>query len=247
VVDYETFALVYDQVMDSALYEKWLDFTKKTIPAGQHRLLDLACGTGNLPVKLAKEGFEVTGLDLSEEMLAIAFNLALKENVSVNFVNRNMLDLSGLTGFEVVTCFSDSLCYLKNAQEVQQVFNEVSHALVAGGIFIFDVHSLFQMDEIFPGYSYHENSENFAFLWDSFATEIPHAIVHELTFFIRDQESGEFSRIDETHQERTYPLDDYLIMLKNAGFTKSRVSADFNIEKPTAESKRWFFVGYKGE
>ncbi|MVE97920.1 SAM-dependent methyltransferase, partial [Vibrio cholerae] len=61
----------------------------------------------------------------------------------------------------------------------------VFEILNEGGTFIFDVHSTYQVDEVFPNYSYHENAEDFAFLWDSFAGEVPHSIVHELSFLIQ--------------------------------------------------------------
>ena len=69
----------------------------------------------------------------------------------------------------------------------------------------FDVHSTYQTDEVFPGYSYHENAEDFAMLWDTYEDVAPHSIVHELTFFIKE-EDGSFSRHDEVHEERTYEV-----------------------------------------
>ena len=58
------------------------------------------------------------------------------------------------------------------------------------GIFIFDVHSTYQIDEVFPGYSYHENAEDFAMLWDTYEDEAPHSIVHELTFFVQEEDGS---------------------------------------------------------
>ena len=69
--------------------------------------------------------------------------------------------------------------------EVGDVFKEVYNALNEDGVFIFDVHSTYQTDEVFPGYSYHENAEDFAMLWDTYEDAAPHSIVHELTFFIQ--------------------------------------------------------------
>lgn len=79
------------------------------------------------------------------------------------------------------------------------------------------------------------------FLWDSFAGEVPHSIVHELSFFIQGSD-GKFTRKDEVHEERTYPIDDYLARLATAGFKEAMVCADFTDEAPSEESARWFFV-----
>ncbi|MDR0922006.1 MAG: class I SAM-dependent methyltransferase [Lactobacillales bacterium] len=240
---YETFAFVYDTVMDSSLYEQWLAFSNRHLPKETEEILELACGTGALAVEFAKEGYAVTGLDLSEEMLMMAYNRAVNEEVEVQWVEGDMLDLSEVGQYQAVTCFSDSLCYMKNRQEVQQVFDEVHRVLTDEGTFIFDVHSIYQVDEVFPNYSYHENDEDFAFLWDSFKGEKEHSIVHELTFFVQEDENAElFVRHDEVHEERTYSVDNYLTMLESAGFYNVEVYADFEDTAPTKESKRLFFV-----
>jgi SAM-dependent methyltransferase len=240
---YETFAFVYDQVMDDSLYEKWLAFSKRHFNADTKNILELACGTGALACEFAEDGYHVTGLDLSEEMLMIAYNRSANLGVDVTWVEGDMLDLSEVGTYDAVTCFSDSLCYMKDAPEVQQVFDNVFNILEDDGVFIFDVHSIHKIEDVFPGYSYHENDENFAFLWDSFKGEEPYSITHELTFFIRDDdEYEEFSRVDEIHHERTYTLEQYQMMLESAGFNNVEIFADFEDEKPNEESLRWFFV-----
>lgn len=241
---YEDFSKVYDQVMDQELYEKWLSFTKRHLPANTASVFELACGSGALSVRLASGGLKVTGLDISEEMLTLAAKKAEKAHVKIDFVAGDMRDLSGLGKFDAVTCYSDSLCYLADLTELQQTFDGVYELLDSGGIFIFDVHSTYQVDEIFPDYSYHENAEDFAFLWDSFAGDVPHSIVHELSFFIQGAD-GKFTRKDEVHEERTYPLEDYLAQLATAGFSTATVCADFSDEAPKADSARWFFVCQK--
>lgn len=243
---YETFAFVYDEVMDETLYQQWLDFSKRHLPSETCNILELACGTGALAVAFAKAGYHVTGLDLSEEMLMIASQRAFEEETPIQFVEGNMLDLSEIGQYQAITCFSDSLCYMKNEQEVQQVFDEVYQALEENGRFIFDVHSIYQIDTVFPEYSYHYQNDQFAFLWDSYPGKEKHSIEHFLTFFVEDpEEAGKFIREDELHQEQTYSLDNYLIMLENSGFSKVEAFGDFTDEQPKEDTKRLFFVAYK--
>lgn len=241
---YETFAKVYDAVMDESLYDKWTTFTQRNLVAGKTKLLELACGTGIQSVKLAEAGFQVTGLDLSEDMLKLARQRAEQAGQAILFHQGNMMDLSAFSGFDVVTCYSDSLCYLADEVELGQVFEQVYRALDSGGSFIFDVHSTYQMDEVFPGYSYHENAEDFAMVWDTYADEAPHSVVHELTFFIKE-EDGRFSRHDEVHEERTYDLLTYDVLLEEAGFMYVQLFADFESKVPTETSRRWFFIARK--
>lgn len=238
---YEDFSKVYDQVMDQELYDQWLAFTLRHLPKHTQSIFELACGSGALSVRLAKQGYTVTGLDISKEMLTLASNKAHDAGVKISFTAGDMRKLPSSSKFDAVTCYSDSLCYLADLDEVQKTFDGVYDLLCDGGTFIFDVHSTYQVDEVFPGYSYHENAEDFAFLWDSFEGEVPHSIVHELSFFIQDK-AGKFIRRDEVHEERTYPIEDYLSRLATAGFSEAMVCADFEDKAPVEDSSRWFFV-----
>ena len=248
--NYQEFARVYDTIMDDTLYEAWHDFSRRHLPSETKEILELACGTGKLCVLFARDGYAVTGLDLSEEMLTIAYNRALDElddSVGIGFIEGDMRDLSDVGTYDAVTCYSDSICYMPDREAVQEVFDGVFNALNAGGTFIFDVHSVHQIDNVFPGYTYHENEEDYAFIWDSFPGEKAHSITHELTFFVKDSD-GKFERRDEVHDERTYTIDNYLTMLDNAGFVSVQVFADFEDVAPSDQdddSARWFFVARK--
>lgn len=245
-MEYETFAYVYDDIMDDSLYDKWEAFVMRHTPNHQAKLLEMACGTGILALRLANQGFDVTALDLSEEMLAVASERLNEQETQepVQFVQGDMMELSEVGQYDVVTCFSDSLCYMKDAQEVQQVFDEVYQALSDGGIFIFDVHSVYKMTEKFPDYHFHCETEDYAFLWDSYPEDEPYSIVHELSFYIQ-QDDGLFERYLEDHHERTYSHEHYLTMLESAGFNRVESYADFTDEAPTETSERWFFVCHK--
>ncbi|MBM7707939.1 class I SAM-dependent DNA methyltransferase [Enterococcus lemanii] len=240
---YETFAFVYDEVMDTSLYQRWLDFSIRHLQ-DKKQVLELACGTGALAVAFAKEGFEVTALDLSEEMLMIASERAQESEVEIQFVIGDMLDLAEVGTYEAVTCFSDSICYMEDEIQVQEVFDGVYKLLEENGIFVFDVHSTYQMTEVFPNYSYHYQTDDFAFLWDSYQGKEKYSIEHFLTFFVENEE-GLFIREDELHQEKTYPLATYQMMLENAGFQKIATYADFIDSEPNEKSRRWFFVCQK--
>lgn len=239
MASYEEFARVYDSVMDDSLYDQWFDFSLRHFPENTQKIMELACGTGILSIRFDQAGFEVTGVDLSEEMLTIADRRAHEANAKVTFQIGDMRELPAGGQFDAITCYSDSICYMPGLSAVQEVFDGVHQNLSENGVFIFDVHSIHQIENNFPGYSYHENDEDFAFLWDSFEGDFPHSIVHELTFFVKDKE-GKFVRKDEIHEERTYEIEAYLTAL--SAFSQVAVYADFTDQAPSAESLRWFFV-----
>lgn len=238
---YKTFAHIYDEVMDESVYEEWVDFTTRHIGTRPKSILELACGTGIVSVELANLGHKVTGLDLSEEMIELAKERTTDEDELLSFEVGDMLDLGKNEMYDVVTCYSDSLCYMPDESSVATVFKNVYDALKPEGQFLFDVHSIFKIEEEFSEYSYHYQTDDFAFLWESYPGEVEHSVEHFLTFFVKESEEM-FKRYDELHEERTYSIDTYQQLLKKAGFSTVKVCADFTDNEPHQESKRWFFV-----
>ena len=241
-MSYQTFAQVYDAIMDDTLYERWASFVDRQLQNKGQSVLELACGTGALAVTLKKHGYDVTGLDLSANMLSLASERAFSEGVQLPLIEGDMLDLSEIGQYDVVTCFSDSICYMPDASAVLNVFKEVYQTLNEEGTFLFDVHSIYQIDNIFPGYMYNDQSEEISFLWQSYAGETEHSIEHDLTFFVYEEATDRYERFDETHKERTYPIEMYREMLQQAGFTSIFTRAEFGESDINDESTRWFFT-----
>jgi len=214
---YNSFARVYSELMDDSLYNRWADYVEKQVPAKAKSLLDVACGTGDLTILLANR-FQVTRTDLSDEMLKIAEEKAQKADKKIPFVQSNMMDLYEFDKYDVITCFDDSICYLKDEDELAVTFNQALEHLNDGGKFLFDAHSLYQMDEIFPGYMFNHRTEDSAFMWNSFEGEYPHSIEHELTFFNWNEKIQGYSVNTELHKERTYPIDTFVNILRDIGF-----------------------------
>ena len=78
-------------------------------------------------------------------------------------------------------------------------------------------------------------------LWDTYEDEAPHSIVHELTFFVQE-EDGSFSRHDEVHEERTYEVLTYDILLEQAGFKSFKLYADFEDKKANKDQQTLVFL-----
>ncbi|WP_125711606.1 class I SAM-dependent DNA methyltransferase [Companilactobacillus kedongensis] len=240
---YNSFARVYSELMDDSLYAKWADYVQKQAHEAKN-LLDVACGTGDLTIELAGN-YQVTGTDLSEEMLKIAEEKAADHKVEIPFIQSNMMDLYDFKKYDVITCFDDSICYLNGEEELEIAFNQAFEHLNEGGRYLFDAHSLYQMDEVFPGYMFNHKSEDSAFMWSSFEGEYPHSIEHELTFFDWNEKIGGYSVNTEIHRERTYPIETFVDILKDTGFKNISVSADFGNSEVLDDSNRWFFSAQK--
>lgn len=245
---YERFAYVYDELMKDAPYEKWLMILTAKLEQygiGGRKVLDLACGTGEMTVELAQHGFDVTGVDLSDEMLLVANEKAVKLGLSIPLFQQNMAELEGLGQFDCVTIFCDSLNYLRDEEDIVKTFSRVHEHLKDGGLFLFDVHSIYKMEEIFRDNTFAVNGEEVSYIWDCFPGEEPYSVEHDLSFFVRDDESGLYDRFDELHYQRTYPVEQYKKWLEQAGFTVSEILADLEDAPLVAETERILFVASK--
>ncbi|AEV95386.1 class I SAM-dependent DNA methyltransferase [Pediococcus claussenii] len=237
---YQTFAGLYDQLFDSDMYQKWFEYTKKSVKTSNNQWLELACGAGRLAVLLAKDGQWVTGFDLSDEMLALANQHAEEADVDLELIQGNMLDLNGLEDYDVISCYADSFCYLQSIQEVKLAFRQVYEHLKKDGTFIFDVITPYQTNQVYPGYMYNYQDDDRAFMWESFEGDTANSVEHELTFFIKN-DSNDFKRVSEIHIEQTYELQNYLSVLQDVGFANVEVSSDFGKSEVKKDSTRWFF------
>lgn len=240
-MNYGRFAAVYDDLMEDIPYEQYVEWIAETMRTGS--VLDLACGTGVLSELMAELGYSVTASDLSADMLTVAQNRFKEAGLDIPVLQLSMDRLEGLEGFDAVTIAIDSLNYLATEEQVINTFNEAYRALKPGGYLFFDVHSLFKVDEVFMHSPFVYDGEDLAYIWHTEPGSAAHSVIHDLTFFVR--EGWMFERFEETHEQRTFPVDVYENWLAQAGFTVESVTADFTGELPGPESERIFFRAKK--
>lgn len=247
-MSYQRFAFVYDALMSEVPYDQWIDIFITKMEQNRidgKKVLDVGCGTGEFTVRLAKKGYQVAGVDLSEEMLAIAKDKADECKLNIPFFHQNMMELDTDNQFDGIVIFCDSLNYLHHEEEVQQTFTRVYEQLRPGGLFMFDVHSVYKMEQIFAGQTFADVQEDVSYIWNSFEGEEQYSAEHELTFFVKDEETGLFERFEEDHYQRTYPVNTYKEWLEAAGFTVKEVTADFTDDAPNDFSERIMFLAIK--
>ncbi|GGE43387.1 methyltransferase [Pullulanibacillus camelliae] len=242
---YQQLAFLYDHLMSEAPYDKWATFLKEhtVTQAGKH-LLDMGCGTGTLSVAFKKMGFNVAGVDLSEDMLTVAQNKAIEQGVNLPLYQQNIKQLDLPERFDVITAFCDTVNYLEGLEAVKDCFQSVSHHLKKEGLFLFDVHSVRKIDDIFANNTFSSIEEEVAYIWECFQGEAAHSVYHELSFFVKEA-NGLYQRYDESHYQRTYPLDVYIQELEKAGFKVHSIIGDFDPDSPLDQAERWLFSAKK--
>ncbi|SHJ84160.1 class I SAM-dependent DNA methyltransferase [Tepidibacter formicigenes] len=243
-MQYESFAFIYDKLMDNVDYGMWINYIENIIKRENvivKNILELACGTGNLTIPLAQKGYDIVGIDISEEMLDVAKQKCLEEEIDVVFLNQDMRELDfEIYDLDCVLCACDGFNYILEEEELKNIFENVYKLLKEEGIFIFDISSYFKMSNILSNNTFGENREDIAYIWQNYFDEEENIVEMDLAFFIRNGKY--FEKFEETHYQRAYNNEEILDILKHTGFNNIKVYKDFTFLQADEESERVFFV-----
>ncbi len=212
---YKRFAYFYDEVMNELDYYSWVDFTLNYLKPND-KILDLACGTGTFLTMLKLKGYDCYGLDLSEEIIEIANEKRKINHLDIDFKVANMIDFKYDIKFNVITCFFDSVNFLKNKSDITKMLNNVYNHLEDGGYFIFDIASKYLFDE-YDNSKINKDYQNFIIDWKTKKTS-PKSLKHDIKIKEFDDE------FNEIYYEYYYDLND----LKSNKFKLIQLSGDFN-------------------
>lgn len=241
---YRGFAEVYDELMDDIPYGEWADYIEKTLENGgvsKGLLLDLGCGTGSLSNILADKGYDVIGVDASEEMLGIAREKAIGSGQDILYLLQDMreFELYGTVGAVVSVC--DSLNYITEEDDLLQVFRLVNNYLDPGGLFLFDMNTSYKFEELMGENTIAENREDCSFIWENYFDKETGINEYDLTIYAMG-EDGRYDRFEETHFERYYEPEKVIALLERAGMEFICVKDGFSDEEPKTCSERLVFL-----
>lgn len=241
---YTGFAAVYDMFMDNIPYEEWCEYLTdilKDYGVEDGLVLDLGCGTGKLTRLLAGKGYDMIGVDLSEEMLEIAMEHQAIEGGEILYLLQDMreFELYGTVGAVVSIC--DSVNYLTEYEELVQVFSLVNNYLDPGGVFVFDLNTPYKYREILGEQTIAENRAEGSFIWENYFDEEDGVNEYDLTLFIRE-EDGRFQKFEETHYQRSYTLGEVRQAILEAGMEFVTAYDAFTKEPPKEDSERIYIV-----
>lgn len=256
---YKQFAYVYDELMEDMPYSEWLGFARLGWEKfGKPRtVVDLGCGTGTLAIPLVQEGFHVTGIDLSADMLSVArrklelFPVGSRwmREGNIRWIQQDMRDWELPEPADSVISFCDCLNYLLDESDVARTFERTLQGLKPGGSFMFDVHHPRQFERYETEQPFIYDEDNISYIWTCDLDAERHEIEHRLTIFARAEETAKseelFYRFEETHIQRAYEPQWLLAQLHEAGFSEVHIFGDFIWEPPTEETSRLFFVAIK--
>lgn len=242
---YTSFASVYDTFMDNIPYEEWSVYVKELLEeygVTEGLVLELGCGTGTMTELLASAGYDMIGIDNAEEMLEIALEKKLSSGHDILYLLQDMreFELYGTVKAAVSVC--DSINYIMEEEELEEVFRLVNNYLDPKGIFIFDFNTTYKYREILGDRTIAENREECSFIWDNYYYEEEEINEYELSLFIREGESDCYRKYEETHYQKAYSLETIRRLVERSGLEYITAYDAFTHEKPTENSERIYVI-----
>ena len=241
---YEALSAYYDRFTEDVGYAGWADFFERVFAREgvQPRLiLDLACGTGSLTRLLADRGYEMIGADASPDMLMQAMQNTMDCDPRPLFLNQRMEDLDLYGTVDVCLCCLDSVNYVTDPDTLQKAFERVHLFLEPKtGLFVFDVNTPEKFARI-DGNAYVREDEDVFCVWQAAVED--GLCAYQFDIFERDGEA--WTRAQETHEERVYPLEQLAAMLARAGFSEIKTYGDQSFSPVRGGEDRVYFTARK--
>ena len=244
---YHALAVSYDRLTDDVDYEATVAFYSEILRREglkPRTAVDLACGTGSVTAILARQGLDVTGVDMSEEMLTVAMEKVMDLENPPRFVCQKLQELRLPRGVDLAVCALDSLDYVTDPADCKEAIRRVYKVLNPGGIFIFDVNTPEKLRAM-DGQVFLDEDEDVYCVWRGEFDEQTNICSYGMDLFQR--RGATWERSFEEHREYAYSREQLTQYLKAAGFTHIRVYADRLFEEPREGEQRIYFKARKGE
>ena len=243
---YEALAGSYDSLTQDIPYDHMLQYMEALLQrhgAQPQTVLDLACGTGSMSLLLAQKGYSVLGADLSEDMLAMAWEKCAHLDNPPYFICQPMERLRLPYSVDWVVCCLDSLNYVTDPEKCRQALNRVFASLSDGGIFIFDINSPEKLRGL-DGQVFLDENEDAYCVWRAEFDREENICYYGMDLFQRDGDV--WHRSFEEHREYAYSVEDLTDWLKEAGFATVEVMGDRSFAAPAPGEQRIWFYAQKG-
>lgn len=240
---YKSFAHFYDRLTGNIDYKQRAEYFDKliTINGGKKEiLLDLACGTGSLTEQLSKLGYDVIGVDASAEMLSIA---ASKGQQGITYLCQDMRSLDLYGTIDATICALDSINHITEEDEVMRVFERVSLFTVPGGLFIFDVNTIYKHEFVLGNNTFVYDLSDIYCVWQNEYLADTSTVKISLDIF--ECKGEHFYRHEESFYERAYSVEHLETMLKSTGFNVLSKYELGSLNEPKSDTDKIVFVARK--
>ena len=240
---YSGFAEVYDKFMDNVPYDEWTNYLKGLLTEYGVRaglVAELGCGTGNVTARLKAAGYDMIGIDNSS-MLQMA---AEKDGEGILYLCQDMREFELYGTVAAFVCICDGLNYILEKEELVKVFKLVNNYLDTGGVFIFDLNTIYKYEALLGYNVIAENRDDMSFIWENYYDSETRINEYDLTIYLKDNEDKKerFIRFDEIHYQKGYTIEEIKEALEEAGMEFVAVYDAFSKNPPKKDSERLYFI-----
>ena len=231
--------------MDNVPYEDWSRYVTGLLAEygiTDGLVLDLGCGTGKMTRLLADAGYDMIGVDYSEEMLEVARERQDEQNRDdILYLMQDMREFELYGTVRAVISICDSINYILEEDDLRHVFELVNNYLDPKGIFIFDLNTVYKYRELLGENTISENREESSFIWDNYFYEDEMVNEYDLTLFIREKDNL-YRKYEELHYQKAYELEQVKRLLEEAGMEFVAAYDAFTHEPVREDSERIYII-----
>ena len=242
-MQYQILSKYYQKIILDKDYDRWTDFLLDTVKSHLSFGVgyDVGSGTGIFTRKLKKAGYKVIGVDISSEMLAVAKELSVKENLTIDYLLSDMRTLKTFEKLDFITAVNDCLNYVQQS-EVKKVFSSFNKCLKKGGLLMFDVSTEYKLSKVLGENMFGDDGEDLSYIWLNDYDKQEKKLNLNLSFFERDGKV--YKRYDEVQTEYAHDDLELKTTLENSGFTLLKITDAFGGDL-TDVSERAVFLAVK--
>lgn len=245
---YSEFAQVYDLFMDNIPYDEWCEYLVKLLKqydVDDGLVLELGCGTGNVSEILRKKGYDMIGIDNSEEMLSVAIEKSMEitdENLPKSlYLCQDMREFELYGTVKAIVSICDSMNYITDSEDLLDVFKLVNNYLDPGGVFIFDLNTRYKYKHVLGEQTIAETRDDHCFIWDNFYDEDSRLNEYVLNLFIQGDD-GRYDRFEEIHYQKAYDLDEIHDLIEASGLKWEGAYDAFTMQPVKEDSERIYII-----
>lgn len=245
---YQDFSKIYDALMQEIDYVQWADYLFRIMlnhPKEITSILEFGCGTGNITCELAKKNFQLTAVDISEDMLMVADEKATQQGLhNISFFLGDMSSFQIEQTFDAVIACCDAVNYLTSIEQVQAFLYCSQLALKDRGLLIFDINTSSKYKEKIGDHTFTYDLEDLFCSWQNNPNFKEGYIDYDLTFFV-EGEDGRYDRYAETQRQYLYKVEDIYRCLKHLDYKDIKIYNFGTFHQGSNHNDRVVFVAEK--
>lgn len=243
---YSSLSYVYDSLNSDFDYEGYAKYLDKEIRENEKTrsslVLDLACGTGKITFALRELGYDMTGVDLSEDMLSEARKICYEKDINdILWLCQDMREFELYGTVDACVCCLDSLNYLTRYEDLKKCFSLVHNYLIPDGVFVFDMNTPYKFERVYGDNAYILEDGSSLCAWQNEYNKKTGICKFYLSIFT-ENENGTYERFDEIQREKCYSIKRVKKALLDCGFEIIKINGDLNGKELTDTDERCYFT-----